>query len=274
MSEMTLPTRRPFDWRQFWILIGLMAVGIVGIVPYSLTLQSEALKTAALPMPLPLLAALQIVQGLITYGALAAVGLFLAGRIGLGLPILAGWLGGESMRGRIRRFLAPALAIGVFGSIAIILLDLFIFAPRVGALLDRAGIEIPGNIRPPAWQGFLASFYGGIVEEVLLRLFLLTLFVWFGGKFFHTAEGRPVLAVLWVANVLAAVLFGLGHLPATAAAGLPVDALIVTRAVVLNGLLGLGFGWLYWAHGLESAMLSHFSADIVLHVIVPLLPLK
>jgi hypothetical protein len=39
----------------------------------------------------------------------------------------------------------------------------------------------------------------------------------------------------------------------------------------LNGLLGVGFGWLYWKYGLESAMLGHFSADIVLHVLPPLL---
>jgi membrane protease YdiL (CAAX protease family) len=73
-----------------------------------------------------------------------------------------------------------------------------------------------------------------------------------------------------VANVLAAILFGLGHLPATHAAGLPVDTLVITRAIVLNGLLGLIFGWLYWTFGLEAAMVSHFSGDIVLHVIWPL----
>jgi membrane protease YdiL (CAAX protease family) len=41
----------------------------------------------------------------------------------------------------------------------------------------------------------------------------------------------------------------------------------VARAVVLNGLAGIAFGYLYWTRGLESAMLSHFSADIILHVI-------
>jgi membrane protease YdiL (CAAX protease family) len=38
----------------------------------------------------------------------------------------------------------------------------------------------------------------------------------------------------------------------------------------LNGLGGLAFGWLYWKRGLESAIMAHFSADIVLHVITPL----
>jgi len=37
----------------------------------------------------------------------------------------------------------------------------------------------------------------------------------------------------------------------------------------LNGIGGIIFGWLYWKKGLESAMISHFSADIVLQVIFP-----
>ena len=46
--------------------------------------------------------------------------------------------------------------------------------------------------------------------------------------------------------------------------------MVIVRAIVLNAVGGIIFGWLYWKKGLESAMISHFSADIVLHVIVPL----
>jgi hypothetical protein len=55
-------------------------------------------------------------------------------------------------------------------------------------------------------------------------------------------------------------------LPATAALA-PLTPLVVLRAVVLNGLVGVAAGYLYFKHGLESAMLSHFSADLVLHVL-------
>jgi membrane protease YdiL (CAAX protease family) len=37
---------------------------------------------------------------------------------------------------------------------------------------------------------------------------------------------------------------------------------------VLNSLAGLVFGWLYWRRGLKAAMVAHFSADLVLHVLV------
>jgi hypothetical protein len=52
--------------------------------------------------------------------------------------------------------------------------------------------------------------------------------------------------------------------------GSKLNPLFITRALVLNGLGGLAFGWLYWKQRLESVMMAHFSADIVLHVITPL----
>jgi hypothetical protein len=119
---------------------------------------------------------------------------------------------------------------------------------------------------PALWKRFLASFYGGIDEELLLRLFLLSLLAWLISFVWHTSEGLPTLGALWLANVIAAVVFGLGHLPATAAI-VKLTPLLVVRAIVLNGIVGVAAGYLYWRYGLEAAMLAHFSADIVIHVI-------
>ena len=66
------------------------------------------------------------------------------------------------------------------------------------------------------------------------------------------------------------VVFGAGHLPTTATV-LSLTPLLIARALVLNGIGGIVFGWLYWKRGLLAAMLAHFSADIVLHVAAPLL---
>jgi membrane protease YdiL (CAAX protease family) len=68
---------------------------------------------------------------------------------------------------------------------------------------------------------------------------------------------------------LAAIAFGAGHLPAAAHLW-PIDTVVVARTLLLNGIAGLVFGWFYVRHGLESAMVSHFAADLVLHVIAPL----
>jgi hypothetical protein len=45
-------------------------------------------------------------------------------------------------------------------------------------------------------------------------------------------------------------------------------SIIVLRTLTLNGLLGIAFGYLYWTRGLESAMFSHFCADLLLHVVL------
>lgn len=124
----------------------------------------------------------------------------------------------------------------------------------------------------PLWQGFLGSFYGGIVEEILLRLFLVTLVVWVLWKFSKpkTDTSTPTSTSMWIAIIVAAVIFGLGHLPATAAL-VTVTPVVVARAVLLNGIGGIIFGWLYWKKGLESAMIAHFTTDIVLLVVLPAL---
>jgi membrane protease YdiL (CAAX protease family) len=272
-QELSVSSRRPLNWRILIILVVAILVSVILVTPYSLSLQANTLATAKLPLPLALLLPIQWLETTVLYGIVAAIGLFIAGRIGLGLPFLESWLAGKPDWARVRKFVVPAILAGVLASVAIIALDAGVFAPRLSAELGQSGLQgqQASALTPPVWAGFLASFYGGITEEILLRLFMLSLFAWIGRFVNRTPEGRPGLAALWAANILAAVLFGLGHLPATAAAGLPLDALVVTRAIVLNGLAGLVFGWFYWTFGLEAAMVSHFSADIVLHVLWPLL---
>jgi len=118
------------------------------------------------------------------------------------------------------------------------------------------------------WKALLASFYGGIAEEILLRLFLVSLFVWITFKIKKDKDGRPTVFGIWLSIILAAVFFGLGHLPATAQIT-NLTGIVIVRAVVLNGVGGIIFGWLYWKKGLESAIIAHFSADIILHIITP-----
>ena len=77
--------------------------------------------------------------------------------------------------------------------------------------------------------------------------------------------GLPTAGAFWVAIVLVAVLFGLGHLPATSVIT-PLTPMVVARALVLNGIAGIAFGYLYWKHGLEAAMIGHMSAHLVMQI--------
>src|SRR5207302_617263 len=57
------------------------------------------------------------------------------------------------------------------------------------------------------WAGATSAFYGGIIEELLLRWGVLTALLALARKL-GARDG------FWTANILAAALFGLGHLPA------------------------------------------------------------
>lgn len=262
---------KPFNWRIFFILVACAAFGLIAIVPYSLALQAATLKQAALPLPLPLLASIQIGVQIVFFGVVIAIGLFFANRIGLGLPILESRLGGQSIGEKVRSIVPISVILGILAALLIIGLDVFVFQPALKLeLAGRASVLANANAATPVWwKGFLASFYGGFDEEILLRLCLMSLLAWVGRLFAKTAEGRPTTLVFWIANVLAAILFGLGHLPATSLL-LPLTPLVILRALVLNGLAGIAFGYLYFTRGLESAMLSHFTCDLILHVLFAL----
>jgi membrane protease YdiL (CAAX protease family) len=261
---------KPFRWKIFFILWIASIFGVIAVIPYLLALQGDTLQELELPLPLPILIVLQVVQSALLFSVLTALGLLLANRIGLGLPILEARLRGESVADKIRVILPVSVIVGVIAALLIIALELIIFQPalvrELGDSIEALNLEAT---RPAAWKGFLASFYGGIVEEILLRLFLMSLLAWLGSFISKTSEGKPTNIVFWIATILAALVFGLAHLPATATL-VPLIPLVVTRAIALNGLAGVAFGYLYWKRGLESAMVAHFSADIILHVALAL----
>ncbi len=224
---------------------------MIAIIPYSLSLQAPTLEK--LPLPLEMLIPLQLLQNAVLLAIAIGLGLLLARRTGLGVPLVERWLSGKTVLEEVKAIVVPSVILGVIAGSIIVALEAGFFAPRMGEALS----QVP---EVPAWQSFLACFYGGITEELLMRLGLFSLLAWLLGKINHTAEGFPSGVALWAANILVAVLFGIGHLPATATL-VPLTPLIVTRALVLNGTAALAFGYLYWTRGLESAMLAHFTAD-------------
>lgn len=248
------------NWKVFWVLFGASLFGIICVLPFVLTLQGDLIEQV--PLPLSVIIGLSVVQSGMLFFVLTLFGLILAKKVGLGAPLLEDWSLGKDVRSRFKSILGVSVGIGLVVGFLIIVGDLlFSFFVDIGSI---------GTVAPPVWQGFLASFYGAINEEIMMRLFLVSLFVWVFSKIRRRKEdGKSADFMLWFAIVLSAVLFGLGHLPVTASL-VALTPLIVTRAIVLNGIGGIAFGWLYWRKGLESAMIAHFSTDIILYVVLPL----
>jgi membrane protease YdiL (CAAX protease family) len=275
MYRITLPTKRPFNWKALWVLLAMLVVAAPIVIPFSLTLTGhqieQQLAEAGVSMPVWLVLFINVsVVNFVLAGVLGALGLLMASRIGLGMPFIEGWTNKQPIWNRLPRALAIAIIAGLIASLVIAGLDLWVFGPGMKTLINSDSVELTGSLKPPAWQGFLAAINAGITEETMFRLFGLTLLAWISHWISCDEDGRPTLAALWIANIVFAVAFGLAHLPATQAAGLPITPLIIARAITLNGVIGLTFGWLYWRFGLETAMFAHFFGDIVLHVLLTL----
>lgn len=252
-------TRERFNWPLFMVLWAAALGGILANVPYLRWLLG---RNPAIPhVPLFLFIVNQLVANGLLIGLVTVLGLRCARPLHLGAPILEDRLAGRGAGPRLRQIIGPAVLIGAAVAIAITAADLWIFVPRLPRL-HQVGTA-------PVWAGFLGAFYGAIDEELLLRLGAFSIVAWLLWKIDPRPEG-PGALVLWETNVVVAVLFGLAHLPATSQV-LSLTPLVVSRALVLNGLASLAFGYQYWRHGLEAAMIAHFTTDIVADILANIL---
>lgn len=233
---------------------GLLAT--LALFPYLWMLAPQAM--ARVPLPPWLVAALESAKIFLACWLGGWLGLFLGARHGLDAPWLRAWVYRRPRPDAARANWPWAIGLGVLAGLLVPVLD------RLGG---QATAAAPAGSLDMAWRGLLASFYGGTVEEVICRLLPMGLLVWLLAKTRH-GQSRPWMFV--VAIVAAALLFGAGHLPAASAAHMLEGAGSALRIVGLNAVVGVFFGTVFWRWGLEHAMLAHFSADLVLHVALPL----
>ncbi|PCI90168.1 CPBP family intramembrane metalloprotease [Candidatus Kaiserbacteria bacterium] len=245
------------NWKLFRILLSAGVFGVVAIFPYLLTVQGDILKE--LPTPTHIVLLLSLIQTTFLISIAIFIGLLLGKKVGLGAPLISNWILKRPIKEELKSVGILGIKLGLLAGLMIIGLD-YIFTLFMEPITFASA---------PLWQGFLGSFYGGIVEEILMRLFLVTLLVWAMCKFSKTDDSKPSTTVVWIAIIFAAVIFGLGHLPVTATLT-AITPLVIFRAILLNGIGGIIFGWLYWKKGLEAAIIAHFTVDIVLLVVLPL----
>ena len=230
MTETRLRRRR---------VIAFTAAGLLGVF-------------AVLPHPLEHLAQFFGTGVLIAIAAVA--GAVFAPRVGLVTAIIDAALTGQAFIARARSVAVFATAVGVVTGLAVVALDVVVFAPLVP--------ETKALPARPLWTGALAALYGGLAEETLWRYGAMSFLAWL---FTRVVRGP---AVYWAGIVVSSVVFGLAHLPATDAL-LPLAPVVVTRTMILVGLAGVAFGWLYWRRGLDAAMVSHGVTALIVHVTVP-----
>lgn len=152
--------------------------------------------------------------------------------------------------------LIPTIILTVIGSIVFIALEYGVFAnliPEVAATCEA---------KPTIAYMISCLTYGGVLEEIMMRWFLLSLLSFIIWKLFFKKEQTVPNGVLIGVNIVVALLFAAGHLPTTAAT-MGITPLILVRCFSLNSLAGLICGHLYMKHGIQYAMLSHAGFHIL-----------
>lgn len=141
------------------------------------------------------------------------------------------------------------------GGAAFILLDVVIFGNFSEVIKDSYAIK-------PTFEYIIASVtYGAVIEEIMLRLFFMSLIAFIIQKIAKKDEMND--RILMIANVIAALLFAAWHLPATIMSISPITPMIIFRCFLLNGGFGLMFGRLYRKYGIHYAMLAHGGVHII-----------
>ncbi|GHV88470.1 abortive infection protein [Spirochaetia bacterium] len=243
------------NWKLLGILTAIGMVAAFSIMPFTFALVKIPDETN--------FAVLVIAQALQTTFLIALtsfVGIRLSKKIGFQMVIFEKLSKGEKCFSDVNAILKSSVLWGFIGGVVVVILCIPFWTVSVELVKQEMAVDL--------WKSILTPIYGGFVEEIIFRLFFLTLLIWVTTKFKKNEDGKPTRIGVWIAIIISSVIFGLGHLGITNAMTAVTSALII-RAVLLNGVVSVIFSILYWKKGLESAMIAHFSADIVLHILIP-----
>jgi membrane protease YdiL (CAAX protease family) len=187
----------------------------------------------------------------VLYGLLGLIGYWFARK--LGLP------GIYSEDGNWRGWFGIPFGLGLASGVALMVGDLLF-----------SSINGFGRFPHPAFPASIfASLSAGIGEEMIFRVFVFGLWAFILNWILRRFNGRT--AALWIANIIAALAFGAGHLGLifllTGAKTITeVPPVLLAEVFLLNGVIALIAGQRYMKDGLIAASGVHFWTDVVFHV--------
>ena len=177
-------------------LVGGFFVGLYGVDSYSPEMEQEMLDAGLTRNTVGFISAVQSA----TYGLiLGAIGIFFAKKVGL-------WRDKLSFE---TKPMIVTTAVCLIGGLALILPDIFFFGKYSEAIMESYAAK-------PSIPYLIATVtYAGVIEEVMVRLFLMSLVAFILHKIFERGKEKTSVWVLAVANIICALLCAAGHLPAT-----------------------------------------------------------
>ncbi|MFC3885222.1 type II CAAX prenyl endopeptidase Rce1 family protein [Bacillus songklensis] len=230
-------------------------------IPYLLEVTGPGLKAKGLSIPEVIIAS--FVNMILNTFIFSLIGAKLAPKVNLKYDWIRSVIYGKEKPFWSKSAVKWAITWGIVGTLLMVMIDRFIFLPFTKHLMVNATeMEIEW------WMGLSTILQGGIMEEIWLRFGVMTIIVWVLSKLFARHQSLIPAWIYWAGIVAAAILFGVGHLSAAVGVYTVLAPLVIARIIVINSLLGIGFGYLYWKKGLEYAMVAHMTADLMLHLIL------
>src|SRR5687767_5761385 len=292
---------RLFLWLWFAGMAGVLSLLLVDLdAMIAMFPMPEGTPPPELPPP-ALLKLVTVIQPAVLTSFAVIVGMWLAPKIGLHAPAAEAFAKRQPIFTALRPQIIPGLVGGLGSGIAIVLAWI-LTKPHLGSsFIEKA--EQFNKLIPHA----LRILYGGFTEEILLRWGVMTFLVWMLSRLFQATSSRPVIGGMagfgsppslrrgaddssagWSADgmvkrrvvssprgiyfvtaiVVSAFVFGAGHLPVAYALAGSLTLPIVLYVIIANAIFGIVGGLLYWRRGLESAMLAHMSAHVILIIAI------
>lgn len=237
-------------FRRFGALFGLGFLGIIALLVTIVLFDPIYSEQAEqIGISLELLAIVSGVQSGLMLAVSVLTGLFLAPRLGFQSHVLNHVSNGTLLLPHVRSELIPALSGGLGIGVMLVLSEWL--APTL--LNEQTEMTIELLVQ----SILLQLLYGGITEELLLRWGMMTLVVFLLWEATGQRGEQPSSKIVWTAIVVAAGLFGVFHLPVAAPKYGVLTTEVIGYLIGLNANGGVVFGWLFWRHSLEAAMIAH-----------------
>lgn len=256
---------KKIDLKTSLLLSSICFISGFLVVPYQLNILKATLPEqykevmSTLPFSISVLSLITSIQLFVLAFVLAFIGMKLARKAGLSIDLLESLVKKEKIRFNKKAFLLSAL-FGLLTAFSITASDRFYFQMHVPALNSYTPSFSPLGL-------FAGVLYGGIFEEILLRLFFMSLLIWIFIKLFQRNKGGLHGVYYWIATFTAAALFAAAHLPATELLLGELTPLLIIRCFLLNGIGGIFFGYLFWKKGFEYAVFAHMFSHITLQLV-------
>ncbi|WP_404427491.1 CPBP family intramembrane metalloprotease [Ureibacillus chungkukjangi] len=244
------------QWEIYLTLVFLNVLGALAMAPYAIAREGYHKEMGISEWLFTLIFSGQM---LLEAAILLFLALLMGKSVKIKMPILETIFSKKNVERQLLKKVGMSVIYGIMTSIVIMIVSYFI-SYSLG--IDNSSIN-----EPVWWLGTLGSFGAGITEETIFRLFLVTAIIWLLTK---AGKGKiPIGFSIWTAIIFAALIFGLLHY-GVAASTYEMTLGLFLGMLLINGIGGIVFGALFVYIGIEFAMIAHFIADIIIHVVAPL----